>query len=96
MAIHNSGENGIRNASSGMSVLIFGAANNDTPLWKYGALKSITSARDLLAKIDLFNLVRNRIEQEAKSDIYFDTLSGAKDISAEPTTKSPTMPFHAD
>jgi hypothetical protein len=52
MATHNSGENGMRNASSGMSVLTFGAANKEMPLWKYGALKSITSARDLSKKKD--------------------------------------------
>lgn len=51
IAIHNSGENGIRNAKSGISVLTFGAANSETPLWKYGALKSMTSARDLLSGI---------------------------------------------
>lgn len=47
MAIHSSGENGNKNASNGISDLVCGAANNETPLWKYGALKSITSARAL-------------------------------------------------
>jgi hypothetical protein len=40
IAIHNSGENGMRNASSGMSVLTFGAANSETPLWKYARVLS--------------------------------------------------------
>lgn len=43
MAIHNSGENGKRNAISGISDFCCGAAKNDTPLKKQGALKSITS-----------------------------------------------------
>lgn len=48
MAIQSSGENGKRKASNGMSDFDCGAANKDTPLWKYGALKSITSARALM------------------------------------------------
>lgn len=32
IAIHNSGENGNKNASNGISDLVFGDANNDTPL----------------------------------------------------------------
>lgn len=47
IAIHNSGENGNKNANNGISDFVFGDANNDTPLWKYGILKSMTSARAL-------------------------------------------------
>lgn len=56
-AIHNSGENGMRKANNGISVLTFGAASKDTPLWKYGALKSITSARVLNGKQDSINFL---------------------------------------
>lgn len=48
IAIQSSGENGSKNAKSGISDFVLGAARSDTPLWKYGALKSITSARALL------------------------------------------------
>lgn len=34
MAIQSSGEKGNRKASSGISDLVCGAANNETPLWK--------------------------------------------------------------
>lgn len=34
IAIHNSGENGNKKASSGISDFVFGAASNETPLWK--------------------------------------------------------------
>lgn len=44
MAIQSSGENGNKNANNGISDFRFGDANNDTPLWKYGMLKSITCA----------------------------------------------------
>lgn len=47
IAIHNSGEKGSRNAIKGISDFCCGAAKNDTPLKKYGALKSITSLRAL-------------------------------------------------
>lgn len=47
IAIHSSGEKGSKKASSGISDSVFGAASSETPLWKYGAVKSITSARDL-------------------------------------------------
>lgn len=47
MAIHSSGENGNKNASKGISDFLFGDASKDTPLWKYGILKSITWARAL-------------------------------------------------
>lgn len=50
MAIHNSGENGKRNARRGISDLVVGAASNETPLWKYGTLKSMASARALNKK----------------------------------------------
>lgn len=93
MAIHSSGENGMRNANSGISVLTFGAANKEMPLWKYGALKSIASARVLKR---FFSLDFGGKLKETMNEIYLDTLSGANDISAEPTTKSPTIPFHID
>ena len=54
-AIHSSGENGIKNAKSGMSVLTFGAASKETPLWKYGTLKSMTSARLLRGQRNKFD-----------------------------------------
>lgn len=47
MAIQSSGENGNKNASRGISDFLFGDASKDTPLWKYGILKSITWARAL-------------------------------------------------
>lgn len=58
-AIHNSGENGMRKANNGMSVLTFGAASKETPLWKYGALKSITSARILQEFQKLAKIISN-------------------------------------
>lgn len=47
IAIQSSGENGSRNASSGISDFVFGDASSDTPPWKYGTLKSMASARAL-------------------------------------------------
>lgn len=94
MAIHNSGEKGMRNAKSGISVLTFGAANKEMPLWKYGALKSITSARILPNGKDFVKFGGKL--NVAEGETYLVTLSGANDMSAEPTTKSPTIPFHTD
>lgn len=48
IAIQSSGENGSKNANRGISDFVFGAARSETPPWKYGALKSITSARVLI------------------------------------------------
>lgn len=47
MAIHSSGENGSRKAMRGISDFCWGAAKKDTPLKKYGELKSMTSLRAL-------------------------------------------------
>lgn len=63
MAIHSSGENGNRNASNGISDFVFGDASNDTPLWKYGMLKSIAKARALMTrdkKIDTLTCFQTR------------------------------------
>lgn len=50
MAIHNSGEKGNKNANNGISDLVFGDASKETPLWKYGILKSMAWARALFSK----------------------------------------------
>lgn len=47
IAIQSSGENGNKNANNGISDLVFGDASKDTPLWKYGILKSMAWARAL-------------------------------------------------
>lgn len=60
MAIQSSGENGNKNANNGISDLVFGDANNETPLWKYGILKSITCARAL------YKLFKSRRKEEEK------------------------------
>lgn len=98
MAIQSSGENGSKNANNGISDLVFGEASNDTPLWKYGMLKSITLARDLARKSigkNQFNMgFPNDSEETFGCVAYFDTLNDANDISAEPPTRSPMIPFH--
>lgn len=47
MAIQSSVEKGSRNAIRGMSDFFCGAARKETPLKKYGTLKSMTSLRVL-------------------------------------------------
>lgn len=72
MAIHSSGENGNRNASNGTSDFLFGDASKDTPLWKYGMLKSITWARALYIIQDDGGGLRKRQKKSIKFNILND------------------------
>uniref|UniRef100_A0A182JF74 Uncharacterized protein n=1 Tax=Anopheles atroparvus TaxID=41427 RepID=A0A182JF74_ANOAO len=60
MAIHSSGEKGSKNASSGISVAVSGAASSDTPPWKYGIVKSITSERALNTHLETLSGANDR------------------------------------